>query len=293
MPRTTSPVRHRSLRLVAILAVVVLAGSACMWRGLPPTGSSIAEPLGPFAYASVPVAASVDGFGGGTIWYPVSDDDGEKETFGAGITFGGVAVVPGFLSPEASIAWYGPKLASNGFVVITIASNSPADSPSKRGQQLLAALDYLTTASPAADLVDAQRLAVMGWSMGGGGALSAASERPGLKAAVSLAGWSTSNNFSALQVPTLVVGCELDVVAANAIHSLPIYNSITAAKAYLEVAGDGHRCVTEPTAAVAASVLSWMKYYVDGDRRYLQFLCPAPVAADNPDISKYLDTCAA
>ena len=78
----------------------------------------------------------------------------------------------------------GPWLASHGFVVIGIETNSRNDFDTARGTQLLAALDYLTQQSPVRNRVDPNRLAVAGHSMGGGGALSAAIRRPSLKAAV-------------------------------------------------------------------------------------------------------------
>lgn len=104
------------------------------------------------------------GFGGGTIYYPTAADEG---------TFGAVVISPGYTAGESTIAWLGPRLASQGFVVFTIDTNSRYDQPSSRGDQLLAALDHLTDKSTVSDRIDPQRLAVMGHSMGGGGTLEA------------------------------------------------------------------------------------------------------------------------
>ena len=68
------------------------------------------------------------GFGGGTIYYPTTTADG---------TFGAIAISPGYTGTQSSIAWYGPRLASYGFVVITIDTRSTLDSPASRGTQLL------------------------------------------------------------------------------------------------------------------------------------------------------------
>jgi pimeloyl-ACP methyl ester carboxylesterase len=62
-------------------------------------------------------------------------------------------------------------------VVIGIDTNGREDWDTARGMQLLAALDYLTQRSSVRDRVDASRTAVMGHSMGGGGAMSAALRR--------------------------------------------------------------------------------------------------------------------
>src|SRR6266699_2933625 len=119
-------------------------------------------------------ASSGPGFNDGIVCYPTDTSQG---------TFGAIAVMPGFVSPEGSIEWYGPRLASQGFVVFRLDSNNPFDFPGARRDQFLAALDYLTTKSS----VTPDRLAVMDWSMGGGGSLEAAVLRPALKAAIGLA----------------------------------------------------------------------------------------------------------
>jgi len=53
--------------------------------------------------------------------------------------------------------------------------------------------------------IDPTRLAVAGWSMGGGGALSAAVRRPALKAIIPFAPWEITKNWSQIRVPTLVM----------------------------------------------------------------------------------------
>lgn len=261
---------------LAVLAALALVAAACQWRGPTPTEQTFQAPLGPFPIATATVPAG-NGFGGGTIYYPT--DAGP---------FGGVAVVPGFTATQSSISWYGPRIASQGFVVFTIDTISIYDFPPARGDQLLAALDYLTASSVAKGQVDPARLAVMGWSMGGGGALEAAKKRPSLKAAIPLAGWNTTTDWSSLTTPTMVVACQNDTIAPNNSHSTPFYNSLTTEKIYLEIAGGDHFCVTSPSVTVARGVLSWLKRWVDIDTRYDPFLCPAPA---DPAISNYVDTC--
>ena len=184
-------------------------------RGPDPTTASISAVNGPFATASTSVSnASTPGFGAATIYYPTTTTQG---------TFGGVAIAPGFTATMSSIAWLGPRLASQGFVVITINTNSTFDQPSSRATQLMAALSYLTNTSSVRTRVDRNRLAVMGHSMGGGGTMEAATENPSLQAAIPLTGWHTTKNFSGNRVPTLVVGAENDTVASVSAHSIPFY----------------------------------------------------------------------
>jgi dienelactone hydrolase len=274
--------RSRIVRVVAVLAALLIVAAACDWRGPTPTEAGLAASTGPYATAQTTVGTG-HGFGGGTIYYPTITTDGD---------FGVVAVVPGFTASQSSISWYGPRLASHGFVVITIDTNSVFDNPSSRGTQLLAALDYVAEESTVADRVDPNRAAVMGWSMGGGGSLEAAMDRPSLRAAIPLAGWHSTSNWSGITVPTLVVGCELDNLATVASHSEPFYESIPAAtdKAYLEIDDGNHGCVTSPNNAIARQVISWLKRFVDGDTRYDPFLCPPPAPAAG-SISEYRSNC--
>jgi len=251
-------------------------------RGPDPTVSSIEAAQGPFATSQTTVSRqSASGFGGGTIYYPTSTAEG---------TFGAVAISPGFTATQSSISWIGPRLASQGFVVITIDTLSIYDQPDSRGDQLRAALRYLTDSSSVRARIDASRLAVAGHSMGGGGSLEAAADQPTLQAAVPLAPWHTTKTWSSLRVPTFVVGGESDTVAPVASHAIPFYDSIPAAaeKAYMELDGASHSFPQTPNTTMAKYTISWLKRFVDNDTRYDQFLCPAPSDAA---IEEYRDTC--
>ena len=134
-------------------------------RGPAPTAAILEASRGPFATSSQNVSSLVYGFGGGVIYYPTSTSAG---------TFGAIAISPGYTASWSSISWLGPRIASHGFVVIGIETNSRFDQPDSRGRQLLAALDYLTERSSVRTRIDSTRLAVAGHSMGGGGTLEAA-----------------------------------------------------------------------------------------------------------------------
>lgn len=258
-------------------------------RGPNPTSSSI-EGVGPYSVATQNVPSSVSGFGGGTIHYPR----------GISGTVGAIAVVPGFVSPESSIIWWGPRLASHGFVVITIATNSIFDQPASREAQLGRALDYVinqnnSSNSPISGLVDTSRLGAMGWSMGGGGSLRLASGDR-LSAVIPLAPWNEgSRGFRQLETPTLVIACERDLIAPVGVHASPFYNAIpsTTDKAFLEVNNGSHSCANGGGingGLLSKYGVSWMKRFIDNDTRYQQFLC-GPNHAANPAISEYRDTC--
>ncbi|WP_326599884.1 alpha/beta hydrolase family protein [Streptomyces sp. NBC_01803] len=251
-------------------------------RGPNPTAQSVEAATGPFAIQQTSVPAG-NGFGGGTIYYPTDTSQG---------TFGAIAISPGWTENQSSISWLGPKLASNGFVVFTIDNNNALlDFPDARGQQLLAALDYLTTSSAVVNRIDKTRLAVAGHSMGGGGSLRAAAARPEIQAAIPLTPWDPSQDWFSVRVPTLIVGGENDFVAPVNSHSEPFYESLRNApeRAYLEMESGSHFVTNSANPTIGRYVLSWLKRYVDNDTRYEQFLCPPP--ASSSIISEYRSSC--
>jgi len=284
--------RSRLARLAATATLVLgftaggiaVAGPASaeeFRRGPNPTLALLDATRGPFATSQQSVSSLVTGFGGGVIYYPTTTSEG---------TFGAVALSPGFTASWSSISWLGPRIASHGFVVIGIETNSRFDQPDSRGRQLLAALDYLTQQSSVRTRIDASRLAVGGHSMGGGGSLEAASLRPSLQAAVPLAPWNSDKTWSEVRTPTLIIGGESDTVAAVGSHSIPFYNSIPTAteKAYLELNGASHFFPQSVNTLTGRLSVAWLKRFVDNDTRYEQFLCPGP---SGTAVEDYRATC--
>jgi len=264
-------------------------------KGPAPTVTSVEASTGPFTYTTTNVSSwSASGYGGGTIYHPTNVTG----------PFAAIAISPGYTGTQSTMSWYGPRLASNGFVVITIDTNSTSDQPPSRATQLMAALNQLKTFSntsshPIYRKVDPNRLGVMGHSMGGGGTLIAARDNPTLKAAIPLAPWNTSTNFSTVRVPTLIVACESDSIASVSSHASPFYNSIpsTTKKAFLEMNNGDHFCVMTGQANyryMGKYTVSWMKRFMDNDTRYSQFLCGAPHQTDLANtsvISEYRENC--
>ena len=191
-------------------------------------------------------------------------------------------------------------MASHGFVVITIATNSIFDQPGSRSTQLGRALDHVisqsnSSSSAISGMVDSTRVAAMGWSMGGGGALRLASGSR-LSAAIPLAPWNTgSNNFDDITTPTMIIACENDSTAPVNSHASPFYNRIPSStdKALLEINNGGHSCANgggSNGGLLGKYGVSWMKRFIDLDVRYNQFLC-GPNHEANSAISDYRETC--
>jgi dienelactone hydrolase len=287
--------RWRPARLVGALVTVVtlLIGTMSMLqpaalaadnpyqRGPDPTVASVAATSGPFATAQLSVPPG-NGFNGGMIYYPTDTSLG---------TWGAVAIVPGYTALFANEeAWMGPWLASFGFVVIGVETNSRTDYDVARGTELLAALDYLTQQSPVRDRVDPTRLSVVGHSMGGGGVVYATEHRPSLKAAVALAPFSPSQNMSTDTVPTMVMAGQNDtVVTPSYLSGLYATMPATTQSDFLQIAGADHIYYTHPNSVEMRILIPWLKTFVDNDTRYTQFLCPA--LADPTGVSIYQSKC--
>lgn len=263
-------------------------------KGPDPPTALLEASAGPFTVSRTTISrTAASGYGGGTIYHPT----------GVAGPFGAVAIAPGYTASQSSMSWWGERLASHGFVAVTIDTNTTSDQPSSRATQLMAALRQLVTYSntsshPIYRKVDPNRLAVMGHSMGGGGTLIAARDNPTLKAAVPLTPWNTSTNFSGVQVPTLVVACEADSVASVSSHASPFYNSIPSStkKAYLELDNASHFCPitgNSYTRILGKYGVAWLKRFVDNDTRYSPFLCGAPHQADlaGSTLSEYRENC--
>lgn len=254
-------------------------------RGPDPTVARLQAAQGPYATATTSVSdLSTPGFGSANVTYPTTTADG---------TFGAVAISPGYTASESSIAWLRPRLASHGFVVISFNTNSRYDQPAARGDQLLAALDWLTRTSSLRTRVDASRLAVMGHSMGGGGTLEAAKDRPSLQATIGLTPWNLDKTWPEIQTPSLIIGAESDSVAPVSSHAIPFYNSLSSTldKAYLELNNASHFAPNTTNTTIAATSIAWLKRFVDDDTRYTGFLCPSPAGATTGAVSDYRSTC--
>jgi dienelactone hydrolase len=251
-------------------------GGGSMQKGPAPTEFSLNAARGPFNISQM--NANGASFNNGTIYYPTDTSQG---------TFGAIVVVPGFISNKSSVNWYGPRIASHGFVVMVINTNTPLDFPAARANQQNRALDWLSTQSPVANRIDPNRLGAMGWSMGGGGTLEA-SRNNKIKAAVPMAPWDLAS-FPLNDTPTLVVACNGDIVAPPGLMAEPFYNSISAReKAYLGVPNvANHFCITTPNDLIARYAISWMKRFIDEDERYTSFICDKPSGAG----VKYKSTC--
>jgi dienelactone hydrolase len=243
-------------------------------RGPAPTTQS-ASARGPYNVATYTNGMrDAPGYADSTMHYPT---DAEPP-------FAGVAVVHGYLSPQSSIQAWGQFLASHGIVTLTIGTNSGGDPPATRATALLDAIETIRSESDRAGgqlagNIQKDRMAIMGWSMGGGGTLIAANMTPTLKAAISLCGWNPGGRYPQDVVPCLLFAAVSDGLAGG--QSQGFYSSIpeTTPKMLYEASPGSHSVANNPASQsgeIGRYGLSWMKVFLEGDERYRQFLLQAP-----------------
>lgn len=206
-------------------------------------------------------------------------------------TYGGFVVIPGFLSSKAQMMWACQKVASHGFVVAVMETNSGLDFPGGRADQAEAVIDHLSSNAPSAiaQRLDENRWAVGGWSMGGGGALSTGQgNNSEIKAVVGWEPWNIGT-FAFMTTPALVVGASNDLVASAGAMAEPMYQSISGEKYYVELSGEGHFVGSSDHPIQSAATIAWLKRWVDEDTRYSGLLCPAP--GPGSGIAETRDTC--
>jgi dienelactone hydrolase len=226
-------------------------------------------------------------YSGATIYYPTN----------ATPPFVGMAIVPGYASAQSTIQNWGPFLASHGIVTMTIGTNSIFENPYSRRDALLDAIVTLLeentrTGSPLLGNLDTTRIAVGGWSMGGGGAQLAAAADTTLKAVMALTPWLDTSQLTPSDlnhpVPLLIFSGEIDGIAPPSSHADVHYSYTpqTTHKLIYEINNAGHSVANGPTGGqdyVGKIAVSWLKQYLIGDTCYCPLLLDTPSTA-----SKYL-----
>lgn len=236
---------------------------------------------GPFTVMTKRIPRKLaQGFGGGTIHYPTNAN-------GCG-SLAAIAVVPGYVSYESSIKWWGPRLAAWGFVVITINTNSIYDEPDSRAEQLSAALDHIIDDDTVGSMIDADRLGVIGWSMGGGGALRLATERHAIRAIIPATPYY-DKDYGAIDTPTFIIACENDRIASNEKYTNIFYKNTTGPKMKIEINNGSHFCTSYRfnEKLLSKPSIAWMQRYLNDDTRFDRFLCRNEDYSQDSRISAY------
>ncbi|MFT4863396.1 MAG: putative dienelactone hydrolase [Pseudohongiellaceae bacterium] len=218
-------------------------------------------------------APQLDEFAGGTVFYPL--------TLSFDAPVGLIVFVPGFRATQEVYDWWGPALASFGYAVMIIDTNSPTDSQAVRKDAAVAAISFLKSEnssqdSPLLGKLDLDKVALMGHSMGGGAVLQAALElNDEIDAVIPLSlyccepGQTFSGDFSALGVPSLIFASGEDTIAPPAQHAKALFDSIAAdtPKAYVEFASGDHMIAANggpDLETLGRMTLAWLKVHLEG-----------------------------
>ena len=194
---------------------------------------------------------------------------------------------------------WGPFLASHGIVCMTIGTNNIFDLVNDRKEALQDALISLKAEntrvnSPLFNKLNTSRVALAGWSMGGGGAQLAAVEDSTIKAIIALCPWidpmQISVNSLIHDVPVLFFSGQFDAVAPASTHANIHYNYTpsTTDKLIYEISSGGHTVANAPSGGqgeVGRMALSWLKKYLIKDSCYCPLLLDTPLTASEYDAS--------
>lgn len=192
---------------------------------------------------------------------------------------GAVAFVPGYRGQPQNYEWWGPVLASVGYSVFILETNTGTDSLAQRADALTAAVEFIKSEnqnpdSPVANKIDPEKIAIMGHSLGGGATLAAAAALGDeIAAAIPLAlyccelGQSFEGDYSNVSAPTLVIAAAQDEIAPVEQHAKLVYDSIGSEKIYMEMTEGDHMLVTNSGSdknTLGRFVVAFLKVYMDG-----------------------------
>lgn len=220
-------------------------------------------------------------FASATIFYPL--------TLSFDAPNGAIAFVPGYRASKDNYEWWGPALASLGYVVMIMDTNAPDSSLDERKQAVIAGVEFLrnensNSDSPLNNKIDGSKIAIMGHSMGAGGALEAAVELgDSIKAVIPLTpyccepGQPYAGDLSGLTVPTLIVASAEDTVAPPADHARMLYDSIpdSTTKIYMEFATGSHNLSANggpDLQTLGMAALAFLKVHLDGKENLASYI---------------------
>jgi len=216
-------------------------------------------------------SSTPDAFSGAMVFYPL--------TLSFDPPNGAIAFVPGFRANASMYEWWGPALASLGYSVFILETNTPTDGLAARADALIAAVDFIksenqNSEAPVNNKIDPDKIGIMGHSMGGGASLAAAAELgDSIAAVIPLAlyccepGQSFSGDYSSVSAPALVIASAADEVAPPEAHAKLLYDSVGSNKIYMELSEGDHMFVSNSgneKATLARFVLAFLKVQVDG-----------------------------
>lgn len=269
---TMMPKKMLSFLLVLSLSVICISCD-------PPEDYELSGP-GDYAGCYYDTDLESSAYRSAFIVYPCETSDGPFPA----LTFTG-----GITNVKEQVAWLADHVVTYGFILIVMTpTNNMSVTTDVWENAMLGGLEMLESennrpSSPIYNLVDMNRLGIMGFSMGGGGTLKAADTVGNkIKTALSLAPHESPVNpsmYTNISVPTVVTtGTKDSICPRNSVKAifdcLPndierLFVNFTDAHHvdWMDFLGD------ETTQdRFKTFIVSWLKYYLTGDSSYETYL---------------------
>jgi hypothetical protein len=216
-----------ALRCVPIACAALLQG--CFGGGGnddnddTPSSQALTNP-GSYEVCSYEDGLDDDRYASAIITYPCDLRDGP---------YPATTLTGGFTNTKEQMTWLSEFVTTHGYIVITMTPtntllNPPIWANAQHGGFDMLSIENQRIDSPVYNRVDVNNRNLMGFSMGGGGVLLAASEMGGAgnapTSAIALASWLGKDNpeYADISSPTLILGSESDTIAVNSEKYYPL-----------------------------------------------------------------------
>jgi hypothetical protein len=221
------------------------------------------------------------------VFYPCAAGSGTSGPIASGV-FAASTLSPGFTNGASTIYWLGQHLSTHGFIVLAMEpDNTWGNNPEWRDAHVAAYNELIEengrSGGPIVGRVNVNKIQIMGYSKGGGGALMAAqqlsSQGKVIGAVQPLAPYFDSwSNVNLITAPVAIHGGSSDIIAPTGSHAVPMFNGLASGtKRLLAIySGLSHSTWTNSSSAdhphIKQYITSWMKVYLDGNAGYQTYI---------------------
>ena len=196
---------------------------------------------------------------------------------------GATTLSGGIYNTKEDMYWIAEYLRDEGDLIViamSASNNTTVNSYEKAQKAGVNILKELNRTSGNQIYQKVGKIAVMGWSMGGAGALHTANDMGDeISAAIALAPWN-AYNLSGISVPTAILVGGADVVAPPTM-ALNTYRSLPdVPKSFAKIDGKSHQYWKNNSNGGETGkiyILSWLKYYLSDDDSYYDTLMSPPL----------------
>lgn len=208
-----------------------------------------------------------------TVYYPTDVDT----------KVGAMVFTPPFTGVQAMYQAWGPWFASHGIISVLMDTTTPMDVVDSRARQQYQVVERLkSNAGQAANILDTNRIGVMGWSMGGGATWITSGKHPrDIKMLITLAG----HNMTSMDPASKGNGVTSPMLCLNGATDATILGGMGQSEtSYRNARGPKIICVTTPAghfswgsptsggSGVASLTLAFTKRFLYDDTRWTPFI---------------------